>query len=276
MHHNWQPLLFGSVPPSTLQLNSVTPSVHWVLFIRCCLTSAWEEFTLALLRWCTECCKGLLMDCGSNPEQYYQGGEGERRGPDVLYRRISLELMAVFLRCDRRDSRVRTVLSTCRSGGVRLRKTLPPGQDQVLSLGISDVETLTSTLTPAERVCVCVCVCVAPWKEASLSEWDWCMPIGCQVILGGGTAVSGEISSHQWKTFRLRDPPPQHQTPRNSICPIQMTPSWKSHAVKEYIPVKVLTIWCVGAGFHSPFLCKFLLFWGYSATATECTSYPSH
>lgn len=112
--HNWQPLLFGSASP-TLQLNSVTPSVHWVLFIWCCLTSAWEEFTLALLRWSTQCFKGLPMNRGSKPEQYYR-----ERGKGVKV--VSVYISRAGSCLPRCDSRVRTVLSTCGSGGVRLRQ----------------------------------------------------------------------------------------------------------------------------------------------------------
>lgn len=80
MHTHPHPLflwkvLYHKCYLAVLQLCNVTPSVYWVLFVWCCLTSAWEESTLPLLRWLTLCFRGVVVkraEGGNKPRWCHQ------------------------------------------------------------------------------------------------------------------------------------------------------------------------------------------------------------
>lgn len=92
---------------AVLQICSVTPSVYWLLFVWCCLTSAWEEPTLPLLRWHTLCFKGAVVKHakGCNKPRLFLSQDfafekGKRGGPkcciDVFPQSWSLFLLQVW------------------------------------------------------------------------------------------------------------------------------------------------------------------------------------
>lgn len=102
------PVIWPLLPCVSAQRRD-TPSVYWVLFVWCCLTSAWEESTLPLLRWYTQCFRGVVMkraQAGNKPRwchqeffRFRERGE-KRRGPEccvgVFLQSWSLSLPQVW------------------------------------------------------------------------------------------------------------------------------------------------------------------------------------
>ena len=148
LHHNWQPTLFGRASPA-LQLGNMTPSVYWVLFVWCCLTSAREESTPPLLRWYVrnvleELSRSVQEVAMSQGDVINRSGEA-LSGVTVCFYGVDRSLQ---LRCDRCDT-CETEQYLAPRGQVELdsAEPSPPGQDQVLSLRMCAVGTLIPALT---------------------------------------------------------------------------------------------------------------------------------